>query len=162
MLRTLPRFAALRPLSTAASPSSLPPLSLTPRAVARLVSLRSRAVAEGLPEARSLALRVRVDGGGCSGFRYEFLVERPGAAAAAAAAAAAPAADAAAPAEEADTVIAEGEARVLVDAASLGFLRGATLDWEESMMRSAFVVLSNPNADASCGCKASFSVKPAA
>ena len=137
------------PLSSTRLFSTLSPplgLQISPSAAQRIASLRSRALAEGHPDAAHLCLRVRVDGGGCSGFRYEFLVEH--------------AAGGGAGAD--DAVFEAGPARVLVDAASLDFLKGATLDWEESMMRSAFTISQNPNADSSCGCKASFSLKPPA
>ena len=131
-----------RPFSTAA-PDPTPALRISPSAIARLRLLRARALTEAAPGALP-ALRVRVDGGGCSGFKYEFLVER-------------------APLASDDTEFGAAEgAPVHVDAASLDFLRGATLEWEESMMRSAFTISANPNAEASCGCKASFSLKPAA
>ncbi len=102
--------------------------------------LRSKALAEGRPDAGALVLRVRVDSGGCSGFKYEFLVEGTGV-------------------QEGDAKFGEGDCFAVVDEVSLGFLRGATLDWEESLMRSAFTIASNPNAEASCGCKMSFSAK---
>lgn len=133
--------------SKAASPAAHSPaaddaLVLTPRALRRLSDLRARARAEGRPSAEGLKLRVRVDGGGCSGFKYEFLMDD-----------AAPAAD--------DASFGRDGCVAVVDAVSLGFLRGATVDWEESLMRSAFIVASNPNAEAACGCKSSFAVKAA-
>lgn len=45
------------------------------------------------------------------------------------------------------------------DDLSLEFLRGATVDYESDLMRSAFVVAENPNAAASCGCGSSFTAK---
>ena len=138
-LQHLPRAFST---SLAAAPVGL---SITSAAASRLAVLRARAEAEGAPDASHLCLRVRVVGGGCSGFKYEFLVERPAGGAAAVD----------------DVVFAAGVSRVLVDAASLAFVKGATLDWEESMMRSAFTIAQNPNAESSCGCKASFSLKPA-
>jgi Fe-S cluster assembly iron-binding protein IscA len=50
---------------------------------------------------------------------------------------------------------------VVVDSVSLGFIRGSALDWDdENMLRQAFVIVGNPQAEASCGCKQSFAVKP--
>jgi iron-sulfur cluster assembly accessory protein len=135
-----PPFSSLRALSSAPAAS----LNISATAASRLASLRARAEADNLPDASHLCLRVRVDGGGCSGFKYEFLVERP------------PGGGAAAD----DSVFPAGPSRVLVDAASLPFLNGATLEWEDTMMRSAFIIAQNPNAESSCGCKASFSLKP--
>jgi len=111
-------------------------LSLTPRAAARLASLRARAAADGRADAGALALRVRVDSGGCSGLRYDFTLDGGGA--------------------RADDAAFGAGALALVDADSLPLLRGATVDWDESLVRSAFVVLANPNADTACGCKMSF------
>ncbi|KAJ9506698.1 hypothetical protein QJQ45_020257, partial [Haematococcus lacustris] len=50
-------------------------------------------------------------------------------------------------------------AQVVCDSVSLDLLRGARIEWEESLMRSAFVVGSNPNSEASCGCGSSFTAK---
>ncbi len=131
--------------AAASSPAAPPPpprLVLTPRALARVAALRAKARADGRADAPSLVLRVRVDSGGCSGFKYEFIVDGGGA-------------------QEGDTKFGEGECFAVVDGVSLGFVQGATLDWEESLMRSAFCIADNPNAEASCGCKMSFSAKPA-
>ena len=50
-------------------------------------------------------------------------------------------------------------ARVAVDPVSFGFLRGATVDYSEELIRAAFLVRDNPNTEAACGCGTSFSVK---
>ena len=50
-------------------------------------------------------------------------------------------------------------ARVVVDSASLELLSGATIDFEEEMMRQAFVVAENPQSSAGCGCGSSFQAK---
>lgn len=50
-------------------------------------------------------------------------------------------------------------ARVAVDPVSLGFLRGATVDYSEELIRAAFLVKDNPNTEASCGCGSSFAAK---
>ena len=127
---------ALRAHSTAAPAA----LHLTPSAQSRLSALRARARAEGRADADSLVLRVKVDSGGCSGFKYEFLVESGGG-------------------SEGDVRVGGGEGCAVVDEVSMGFLRGATLDYEETLMRSAFTIAANPNAEASCGCKMSFAAK---
>lgn len=49
-----------------------------------------------------------------------------------------------------------------MDPVSLGFLKGATVDYSESLIRAAFVVAENPNTEAACGCGTSFSVKEGA
>jgi len=83
------------------------------------------------------ALRVSVEGGGCSGFQYKFDVER------------ATAAD--------DLVIGRDGATVLIDSVSLQYMAGAEIDFVDDLIGAAFKV-NNPNAKASCGCGTSFSV----
>ncbi|CAN0547826.1 unnamed protein product [Ectocarpus sp. 12 AP-2014] len=48
---------------------------------------------------------------------------------------------------------------LVVDATSLEFVKGATVDFEEDMMRSAFAVLNNPVSESACGCGSSFALK---
>ena len=106
---------------------NLPP-KVTPRAFARLAEITA-----GSP---GQALRVAVDGGGCSGFQYDIRMDTP-------------AAD--------DLVIEEQGARVLIDPISLPFLSGATIDWTEELIGARFTI-DNPNASSSCGCGTSFSI----
>lgn len=87
-------------------------------------------------------LRLLIDGGGCSGFEYKFEVEA-----------------AAAPTEDDDHTFTRDGRDVVVDDASLEFVRGATVDYEEEMIRSAFVVSNNPNSESACGCGSSFALK---
>jgi iron-sulfur cluster assembly accessory protein len=81
--------------------------------------------------------RVAVNGGGCSGFQYEFGF-------------------ATGPADD-DIIIEKGPAKVAVDLVSLPFLDGAEIDWVEDLIGSSFKIR-NPNAKSSCGCGISFSV----
>ncbi|CAM3545326.1 iron-sulfur cluster insertion protein ErpA [Halomonas sp. FME1] len=85
----------------------------------------------------SLKLRVYVTGGGCSGFQYGF--------------------DFAENVAEDDTVIAFGDASLVVDPLSYQYLVGSTVDYEEGLAGARFRV-QNPNATATCGCGASFMV----
>ncbi|RMF35316.1 MAG: iron-sulfur cluster assembly accessory protein [Alphaproteobacteria bacterium] len=90
-----------------------------------------------LREIGAKVLRVAVEGGGCSGFQYQFSLE-----------------DAA---EPEDLVIEQDGIRVVFDPVSLPFLAGATVDFSEELIGARFMV-DNPNASASCGCGTSFSI----
>lgn len=48
---------------------------------------------------------------------------------------------------------------VVVDSTSLDLIRGATVDYSEDMMRAAFQIVNNPNAEGGCGCGVSFRPK---
>lgn len=89
---------------------------------------------KGMPDG---AIRVRVTAGGCSGMSYDLqpVVEpKPG-----------------------DKVIEERGLRIFLDAKSVLFLAGTTLDYESTLMSQRFV-FKNPNAKSSCSCGESFSV----
>ena len=82
------------------------------------------------------ALRVAVEGGGCSGFQYEIKLDTP--------------AD--------DDIVLEGNGeRVVVDSVSMPFLANAVIDFSEELIGARFVI-NNPNATSSCGCGTSFSI----
>lgn len=106
-------------------------VNLTDSAVARIKQLAAQ---EGKAD---LKLRVCINGGGCSGFQYGIaLVDSV--------------AD--------DEVTFERDGAVLVtDMTSLPFINGATVDFERTMVKSAFKI-HNPNAASGCGCGKSFSV----
>lgn len=85
------------------------------------------------------ALRISVEGGGCSGFSYKYeLTEQKNA-------------------HEDDFVIKQDTALIFIDSLSLPFLKGAEIDFVDNLMGQNFII-HNPNAIASCGCGASFSV----
>lgn len=107
---------------------TLPP-RVTDRAFARLAEIAELTGAQK-------ALRVAVEGGGCSGFQYDIRLDDP-------------AAD--------DLVLEKNGQKVLVDSISLPFLANATIDFTEELIGARFVV-QNPNATASCGCGTSFSI----
>ena len=107
---------------------ALPP-KVTPRAFARLAEIN-----EGQPVPK--ALRVAVEGGGCSGFQYEIKLDDP---------------------TDDDLVLEEQGQRVVVDSVSLPFLENATIDFTEELIGARFTI-ANPNASSSCGCGTSFSM----
>ncbi len=83
-------------------------------------------------------LRLSVEGGGCSGFQYRFgLAEGID--------------------EDDITVDGEAGAKLVVDPMSLDLVRGSAVDFVESLGGKSFQV-TNPNAQAGCGCGSSFSV----
>jgi iron-sulfur cluster insertion protein len=96
---------------------------------------RIRALSEA--DGRVVMLRVAVEGGGCSGFQYEFdLVRDIG---------------------EDDLVVERDGARALVDVVSLALLKGSEIDFVDELVGAQFRVR-NPNAKSSCGCGVSFSI----
>ena len=85
-----------------------------------------------------LALRTFVQGGGCSGFSYGFTFDEVK--------------------NEDDFEFPINEQyNVFVDAMSMQYLHGASIDYKEEAMGSQFVI-TNPNAQSTCGCGSSFSV----
>ena len=107
---------------------TLPP-RVTDRAFARLAEIAEMTGARR-------ALRVAVEGGGCSGFQYEITLGEP-------------ASD--------DLVLEKNGQQVLVDQVSLPFLANAVIDFTEELIGARFVI-NNPNAASSCGCGTSFSM----
>lgn len=107
---------------------NLPP-KVTDRAYARLAEIAAEA---GGPK----ALRVAVEGGGCSGFQYDIRLDDPA---------------------EDDLVLEQDGQKVLVDSVSLPFLSNAVIDFSDDLIGARFVI-ENPNATASCGCGTSFSM----
>ncbi len=106
------------------------PFILTDGAAVKVAELLK---AEGDP---SLALRVAVRPGGCSGFSYEMFFDS----------------DIAAD----DIQVAYDGVRIVIDPASAPMLTGASLDYKDTLQGAGFNVI-NPNATKSCGCGNSFS-----
>lgn len=106
------------------------PITLTGRAAGRIKEIL-------LADPAKTALRVAVNGGGCSGFQYEFTLtaDRNGD----------------------DLVIERDGAMVLIDSVSQGFVEGSEIDFADDLIGQSFKV-KNPNAKASCGCGTSFTI----
>ena len=85
-----------------------------------------------------IGLRVGVKETGCSGFAYTY--------------------DYADDVRTGDSLIEAHDARLVIDAKSLAFLDGSTLDFVKEGLKQAFK-FENPNVDGTCGCGESFSVK---
>ncbi|THG77212.1 iron-sulfur cluster assembly accessory protein [Pseudomonas sp. A-1] len=80
-------------------------------------------------------LRIRVEGGGCSGLKYSLKLEEEG--------------------SQGDQAVDCGGITLLVDETSAPLLEGVTMDFVESMEGSGFTFV-NPNASSSCSCGKSF------
>src|SRR5690242_7812868 len=110
--------------------TDLADIVLTPAAAARVAAIAER---QGKPA----MLRLAVEGGGCSGFQYRFGL---------------------ADGIEADDAVTETDGvKLVVDTMSLDLVRGAQVDFVDSLGGAAFRV-DNPNAASGCGCGSSFSV----
>ena len=107
-------------------------LTITPVAVAEVKKFMTQ---ENVDPAKG-GLRVSVQPGGCSGFKYGLLIEDEAA--------------------EDDIVIDHSDWRVFVDPFSAQYLNGVIIDYVSSMQGSGFT-FKNPNATGGCGCGSSFS-----
>ena len=115
------------------APMLAPTLNITETAASRLVGMMKE------KELSNYGLRVFVSGGGCSGMQYGMTF---------------------------DDEVREGDnewnaygLRVLVDPVSAGYLRGASIDYQQDNMLAGAFKIDNPNAVASCGCGHSFRAK---
>ena len=106
-------------------------ITITDSAKTKILDLLAE---EGNPE---LSLRTFVQGGGCSGMSYGFTFDEI--------------------TNEDDFEVPLEKFKVLVDSASMQYLQGSSIDYKEDIQGSQFVI-SNPNAQTTCGCGSSFSV----
>ena len=106
------------------------PVTVTERAARRIAEIVAG-------EAAARALRISVEGGGCSGFQYKF--------------------DLVPDAAPDDVVLERAGATVVIDQVSLGFLTGSEIDFVDDLIGASFRV-NNPKATQSCGCGTSFSI----
>ena len=128
-------------MSTATEPVTLgvkdttktAPIVLTEKAAAEV----KRIVAEQ-DQKEKLYLRVRVVGGGCSGFQHKLDLD--------------PAVN-----EKLDEVFELSGVAVVIDKRSALYLSGVTVDFHDDLNKRGFSV-SNPNAKTTCGCGSSFSM----
>lgn len=110
---------------------------MTDPAITLSESAAKRIQALAKSEGRPVMLRVAVDGGGCSGFSYQFdLVDE---------------------AETDDLTVERDGAKAVVDLMSLVLLKGSQIDFVDELAGAQFRV-NNPNAKSSCGCGTSFSI----
>jgi len=105
-------------------------ISITPRAASRIKDIVAA-------EPGATALRVAVEGGGCSGFQYDFKLDSQRA--------------------DDDLVIERDGATVLIDSVSLVYISGSEIDFVDDLIGQSFKV-NNPQATLSCGCGTSFPI----
>ena len=87
-------------------------------------------------DVQTSGLRVGVRGGGCSGFQYALAFDTQ---------------------REGDEVFEDHGLRILVDGPSLPYVKGAIVDYVDTLQGAGFKV-DNPNVIAACGCGSSFRV----
>jgi iron-sulfur cluster assembly accessory protein len=107
------------------------PLTLTPQAIAKVREIM--ATQDPLPA----GLRIGVVGGGCSGFQYSMAFENQSGVM--------------------DKVFSFDDLKVFIDATSLMYLDGCTVDYVETLEAAGFK-FDNPNVRSTCGCGSSFNV----
>ena len=112
------------------------PIVLTEKAASEVKKIIADQAAAG--ETRALHLRMRVVGGGCSGFQHKLDLD-----------------------PEVNTKLDETfellGVPVVIDKRSLLYLNGVTVDFHDDLNRRGFSI-SNPNAKGTCGCGSSFSM----
>lgn len=121
--------------STSPSPSPSPSsdgVHLTDSCVQRMKELQAG-------ENSDKMLRLSVEAGGCSGFQYAFTLDDK--------------------TNSDDRIFEKDGIKLVVDRISFDFVKGATVDYVEELIRSAFQVTENPSAVGGCSCKSSFMVK---
>ncbi len=87
------------------------------------------------PTLASVALRIFVQGGGCSGMEYGFTFDQE--------------------LNEDDFSFEQNGIKIVIDSMSMNYLTGATIDYKDDLTGSRFVI-DNPMAQTTCGCGSSF------
>ena len=108
-------------------------VTITERAAAKV-----RELLDAEADPTLTALRVAVEGGGCSGFQYALGFDRGP--------------------QDGDNEIEMNGVRVVIDPFSAPYLAGAEIDYVDALMGAGFAI-NNPNVQAACGCGSSFQAK---
>ncbi len=103
-------------------------ISLTARAARQVTQMQS-----DLGDSTK-KLRVFIENGGCSGFQYGMSFDVP---------------------KDGDQEFVSEGVSVLMDATSLVYLSGSTVDFDDGLQGKGFEI-KNPNAQSTCGCGKSF------
>jgi iron-sulfur cluster insertion protein len=120
--------AGTEPQAEVAAPG---PLTLTDNAAEKVREIRSQENIEP-----HYALRVKVMGGGCSGFQYDLYFDEKA---------------------EGDYEFESNSVGLVSDQMSFMYLMGTNIDYVEGLQGAGFK-FNNPNSTGSCGCGSSFSV----
>jgi iron-sulfur cluster assembly accessory protein len=102
--------------------------------VTQLVAQKIKDIKTAQAAEEDTGLRLRVVGGGCSGFQYQLIFDAP---------------------KAGDQVFDTDGVRVVVDPKSFLYLNGTEIDYVDGLMGAGFT-LKNPNARGTCGCGSSF------
>ncbi|OQV12212.1 putative Iron-sulfur cluster assembly 2-like protein, mitochondrial [Hypsibius exemplaris] len=131
--RHLQHLSAFLPQSRTASSSATQSVDFSDRQSDEAVVLlsdscvtRLKKLQEESPES-PVILRVAVEGGGCSGFQYNFTLDHK--------------------VNPDDRIFERNGAKVVIDETSLDYVKGSTVDFSHELIRSAFRVVSNPKAE---------------
>jgi iron-sulfur cluster assembly protein len=113
-------------------------IDLTEKAASKVMEIIREGQTSGTLPQEKMYLRLRVVGGGCSGFQHKLDLDPE-------------------VKEKQDEVFEFHGVPVVIDKKSLLYLRGARVDYHDELSRSGFSV-SNPQAKATCGCGSSFTM----
>jgi iron-sulfur cluster assembly protein len=123
--------------ATTSTPEAAPPIVVTEKAANRIKEIIEDQHKAG--ETRKIYLRLRVVGGGCSGFQNKLELDSDG------------------PNAKVDEEFEIHGVPVLVDKRSSLYLSSAIVDFHDELNRTGFSI-SNPNAKSTCGCGSSYSM----
>lgn len=126
---------------TSTEPKAMPEAIVDPTmagalALTEMAADKVREIREAETIEPHYALRVKVMGGGCSGFQYDLYFDEHA---------------------EGDYVFESSDVKLIADQMSFMYLMGTTIDYVEGLQGAGFK-FNNPNTTGSCGCGSSFSV----
>lgn len=123
--------ATTNPASEPAAEADAPMIMLSDKAAEKIIEIRGE---ENIED--TYALRLKVQGGGCSGFSYDLFFDQP---------------------QDIDQIFEVKGVKLMCDQMSLMYLAGTEVDYVEGLHGAGFKFV-NPNVKSTCGCGSSFSV----